>query len=497
MMDDDTIDRFTGNSVYDGSEKTPLYCKNDNEKTTLNLIVAFCTVFCVGILVVLLVHIHIYGTHQLVPHGSVASDDVECSQYGIEILKIGGNAVDAAITSALCNSIALPHLSGLGGNGVMLVYDHRSGTGNVIDFRATRSSHQLVGIPGFLAGLYYANSKYGILPWKTLVEPSIKLAKRGVIVTESLLEAINQKSLESFQNKALKDWLTIVSTYSPGQVVKVPDGLINTLNLISSNQLDVFYEKMTKELSGLLRSEDINNYEVQDLSIIKQDFMNYSIITSNKDTGGPILFEVLSKLNVTKNDDDSMFSSLPSSFKDLGDNWLENTGLHIATTDVFDLYVTVVSGLGSIFGSGILTRSGYMLNNALYTSSEENNISQRPSSLYLPFIAVEKDKICGRRIISGSADVRDGTQILLSIIKTDSHEFLEVNKAPRIRFNNVNIAVEFPLTFPKKLKDLFLSLDFNVFNATLPYPTSNIIQKLEDRAIALSDSRGSGNSFTI
>ncbi|XP_050421122.1 uncharacterized protein LOC126833689 isoform X2 [Adelges cooleyi] len=420
MMDDDTIDRFTGNSVYDGSEKTPLYCKNDNEKTTLNLIVAFCTVFCVGILVVLLVHIHIYGTHQLVPHGSVASDDVECSQYGIEILKIGGNAVDAAITSALCNSIALPHLSGLGGNGVMLVYDHRSGTGNVIDFRATRSSHQLVGIPGFLAGLYYANSKYGILPWKTLVEPSIKLAKRGVIVTESLLEAINQKSLESFQNKALKDWLTIVSTYSPGQVVKVPDGLINTLNLISSNQLD-----------------------------------------------------------------------------DLGDNWLENTGLHIATTDVFDLYVTVVSGLGSIFGSGILTRSGYMLNNALYTSSEENNISQRPSSLYLPFIAVEKDKICGRRIISGSADVRDGTQILLSIIKTDSHEFLEVNKAPRIRFNNVNIAVEFPLTFPKKLKDLFLSLDFNVFNATLPYPTSNIIQKLEDRAIALSDSRGSGNSFTI
>lgn len=49
------------------------------------------------------------------PHGNVASDNAQCSQYGIDVLKMGGNAVDAAITTALCNSVTLLHLSGLGG----------------------------------------------------------------------------------------------------------------------------------------------------------------------------------------------------------------------------------------------------------------------------------------------------------------------------------------------------------------------------------------------
>jgi gamma-glutamyltranspeptidase / glutathione hydrolase len=59
----------------------------------------------------------------------------------------------------------------------MVIYDHRTGIGNTIDFRATHSSHNIIGVPGFLAGLFYAHAKYGILPWKTLVEPSINLAK--------------------------------------------------------------------------------------------------------------------------------------------------------------------------------------------------------------------------------------------------------------------------------------------------------------------------------
>lgn len=59
----------------------------------------------------------------------------------------------------------------------MTIYDHRTGVGNIIDFRATYSSHVSIGIPGFVAGLYYAHEKYGILPWKTLVEPSINLAR--------------------------------------------------------------------------------------------------------------------------------------------------------------------------------------------------------------------------------------------------------------------------------------------------------------------------------
>lgn len=59
----------------------------------------------------------------------------------------------------------------------MMIYDHRTGIGNTIDFRATYSSNLTIGVPGFLAGLFHAHVRYGILPWKTLVEPSINLAK--------------------------------------------------------------------------------------------------------------------------------------------------------------------------------------------------------------------------------------------------------------------------------------------------------------------------------
>lgn len=59
----------------------------------------------------------------------------------------------------------------------MMVYDHRTGMGNVIDFSASYSSDLSIGVPGFLAGLFYAHVKYGVLPWKTLVEPSINHAK--------------------------------------------------------------------------------------------------------------------------------------------------------------------------------------------------------------------------------------------------------------------------------------------------------------------------------
>lgn len=59
----------------------------------------------------------------------------------------------------------------------MIIYDHRTGIGNTIDFRATYSANCSIGIPGFVAGLFSAHVKYGILPWKTLIVPSINLAK--------------------------------------------------------------------------------------------------------------------------------------------------------------------------------------------------------------------------------------------------------------------------------------------------------------------------------
>lgn len=100
--------------------------------------------------------------------------------------------------------------------------------------------------------------------------------------------------------------------------------------------------------------------------------------------------------------------------------------------------------------------------------------------------------------MSGSADVRDGAQILLSMLNTDPQNILSIQtNPPRFRFKNNDIAIEYPNSFPKYLKDLFKTLNYNISVAPLPYPTSNIIQKLEDRSFSFSDIRGSGKSFTI
>lgn len=123
------------------------------------------------------------------------------------------------------------------------------------------------------------------------------------------------------------------------------------------------------------------------------------------------------------------------------------------------------------------------------------NQTERVSSLYLPLIAIETGKICGRRLISGSADARDGAQILLSMLKTDPQKIVSVNTIPRFHLKNNVIEIE--NHFPKQIKELFVSLGYNISDASLPYPTSNIVQKLEDNSIAFSDSRGSGQSYTI
>lgn len=59
----------------------------------------------------------------------------------------------------------------------MMIYDHRTGIGNTIDFKAMCSGNCSIGVPGFMAGLFYAHVNYGILPWKILIEPSINFAK--------------------------------------------------------------------------------------------------------------------------------------------------------------------------------------------------------------------------------------------------------------------------------------------------------------------------------
>ncbi|KAJ6000862.1 Gamma-glutamyltransferase [Penicillium waksmanii] len=135
--------------------------------------------------------------------GAVASESSICSQAGTKILQKGGNAADAMIATVLCVGTVGMHHSGIGGGGFALVHD-KDGSFEFIDFRETAPSAAsqdmydvnanlsiygglASGVPGQLRGLEHIHTKYGVLPWNSLVQPSIQLARYGFQVTQDLV----------------------------------------------------------------------------------------------------------------------------------------------------------------------------------------------------------------------------------------------------------------------------------------------------------------------
>ena len=152
-------------------------------------------------------------------HGMVASSSELASTVGVEILKRGGNAIDASVATAFALAVTHPSAGNIGGGG-FLVFMDSSGYATTIDFREkaplkatpdmflneerellngknlygreSSINHiglKSVGVPGTVAGLYLAHKNYGKLPWKELVQPSIDLAENGFKLTWSLSRA--------------------------------------------------------------------------------------------------------------------------------------------------------------------------------------------------------------------------------------------------------------------------------------------------------------------
>ena len=133
-------------------------------------------------------------------NGMVVSDTKIASEVGVNVLKLGGNAIDASVATAFALAVTHPAAGNIGGGGFM-VYRPKTGNATTIDFRekaplaATptmfldksglikdRSNHQgalSIGVPGTVAGLYLAHKKYGKLPWEKLVQPAIDIALEG------------------------------------------------------------------------------------------------------------------------------------------------------------------------------------------------------------------------------------------------------------------------------------------------------------------------------
>uniref|UniRef100_UPI0035940BD2 gamma-glutamyltransferase n=1 Tax=Pricia sp. TaxID=2268138 RepID=UPI0035940BD2 len=249
--------------------------------------------------------------------GMVVSDNAMASQVGIDILKKGGNAIDAAVATAFALAVTHPQAGNIGGGGFIVFMD-ASGKTTTIDFREKApllatpdmfldeqgklvegSNHtglKSVGVPGTVAGLYMAHGKYGSLPWKKLVQPAIDLARKGIVLSYTLAS-----HAENLRSDPSPDFMKNYFTDSNGTMLEYGDlwmqkELANTLKQIKRHGKDGFYKgKVAQEIAdymknngGLISLEDLEKYTAIEREPVKGTYHGYDIYSMPPPSSGGV-----------------------------------------------------------------------------------------------------------------------------------------------------------------------------------------------------------------
>ena len=261
-------------------------------------------------------------------HAIVTSVHELASNAGIEMLHAGGNAVDAAVATGFALAVVHPQAGNLGGGGFLLLRN-ASGETHFIDFRekapaaATENmyldaqgnvipdsskdssvvGYRAIGVPGSVAGLVYAERKYGKLSLEKVMAPAIELARDGfALAYEDTQDLKEDKYLAQFpESKSI--FLRDGSYYQPGEIFKQPE-LAHTLERIAKNPDEFYHGAMAHELAaaihkggGLITAEDLAAYEVKEREPIRGSYRGYDIISAPPpSSGGVVLVEILNIL---------------------------------------------------------------------------------------------------------------------------------------------------------------------------------------------------------
>ena len=260
------------------------------------------------------------------PHGMVASSSDLASRVGAEILRGGGNAVDAAVATALALAVTHPSAGNLGGGGFMVIR-MADGRSTAIDYRETAPAaasrtlyldakgevipeastigYRAVGVPGTVAGLALALQRYGTLPWVKVVEPARHLADEGFLLSRDLADQLAGQE-EKF--RAFPESRRIFNRdgrlYREGERLKQPE-LAATLRRLAKDGPREFYEGETsrridadmKAHGGLISLEDLRTYRPAERPLLRGTYRGYEVLTMPPpSSGGATLLQMLNVL---------------------------------------------------------------------------------------------------------------------------------------------------------------------------------------------------------
>jgi len=259
-------------------------------------------------------------------HGMVASSEPNATEAGVEILKAGGNAVDAAVAVGFALAVTHPFAGNIGGGGFMLVR-LASGENSLIDYReeapgaashdmyldsagdpipsASREGALASGVPGTVAGLALAEQKYGKLGLRRVMQPAIRLASSGFEVGYELARGLRGESekLGKF-DESRRIFLRDGKYYEAGEIFRQPE-LARTLEAIALHGPDTFYRgAVAREIAasmeknhGLISPADLAQYQAKIRTPLVGHFRGYTILTvPPPSSGGVGLIEMLNIL---------------------------------------------------------------------------------------------------------------------------------------------------------------------------------------------------------
>lgn len=259
-------------------------------------------------------------------NGMVVTDHHIASRIGLDILKKGGNAIDASIASAFALAVVHPQAGNIGGGGFLVLMTSEAKV-TTIDFREKAplapnphmfldslghvikgSNHKgllSVGVPGTVAGLFLAHEKYGQLPWNQLVQPAIDIADSGFVLSATLSQHAKDLSIGG-SSAFIRTFFTNEkgALVGEGEIWKQPE-LAYVLSLIRDKGKDGFYkgevaegiESYMAKNGGLINRADLDQYQAIERLPVHGTFKGYDIYSMGPpSSGGVVLIEMLNMM---------------------------------------------------------------------------------------------------------------------------------------------------------------------------------------------------------